>query len=1391
MTDDATPAADGARNDAAREATGGGGGGGGGGEAATRRGRSHAGVLSRVLFTWVTPFLKHGVDANAGRATALEMGDLLPPPAPYVAKNNSSAFETRVRETLEKTRAKARAPERAGGMKKPFLPALATPLWQSFGGVVLKGSFFKLLNDLIQFLPPVVLSGFLRYVAGKANFMNDAFGASTSDTSIGILYCALMFALAILRTLCEQTYFYYAQASGICIRGALSTAVYRKTMRLSSAGRSGSTTGEVLNHMQLDAQRVGDLMLFINVLWSGLLQTVGYMALLYTYIGWSVFGGLAIMLALIPLQKYFYGLTYKYRKDQTKETDRRVKLENEGLSGIKILKLNAWEESLQHEVSEVRKREMVQATRVANVGALNTAVMMAGPTIVSVAVFALYAGVMGREMTADVIFPALTLFSLLRFPVMFYPRCLALCADAIVSLDRLQKYFMLPEASAVTVERDFVRKKSLDEVAVAQSAEKKRKGEVIARVKRGNFYWSDPNAAPTQDDKKKDAAEEEKNVEESEAAPAEKKGPFLQDIDLELKRGELTIVVGPVGSGKTALISALLGEMVAADGTDVNIDATVSYVAQTAWVQSMSLRENVLFGKAYDENNYHQALEAACMEKDITLLPNGDDTQIGEKGITLSGGQKQRTAIARAVYANAELAILDDPLSALDAHVAKDVFKRCIRGVLRDSAVLLVTHQLQFTEFADNIIVMKDGRVVESGKYSQLMEKGPTFQAMMKSYRGIQKAEAAKGEELVDITVSKSMKATMATQMSKASLNLEKREEGSVKLNVYKAYINAMGGGAWTFSILMFVTIAERALSVFTNVWLAYWSQGKWNLGQTVYLGGYSAIGFISAFVAWGRTFAWVIASLTAATGLHMQLLDAVMNTRLSFFDTTPLGRIIQRFSKDTNALDNIIGQSVSSVASFSLLLLGTLVVMGWVMPILMPFLIPIFGVYFYIQRYYRPGYREAKRLDAISGSPVFAHFGETLGGLSTIRAFGHQKRFITENERRIGINQTADYTQKCGCERWLPVRLETIGNSMTLVVAAIAVYQRDSLDAALIGLTLSYAIDITGVLSWVIRIVSELESQMVSVERVDEYTKLANEESTGAMVAHGVVEEPPKDWPTAGALRVEKLQMRYREELPLVLKGISFEVEAGQKIGICGRTGSGKSSLLVALWRLCEPTSGSIWIDGIDISTISLKRLRSAITCIPQDPVLFSGTIRYNLDPFNQYSDERLWFALEHVKCKHFISEQGLGLEAPVQEFGSNYSAGQRQMLCLARAMLRDTKIVCLDEATASVDTETDDNMQKVIAEEFHSRTILTIAHRINTIIENHKVVCLEAGKLVAMDSPAAMLADPNSVFSQLVAETGDASAKNLKERAEAAEAARGRTTRDIARSHLDSHIC
>jgi ABC-type multidrug transport system fused ATPase/permease subunit len=603
-------------------------------------------------------------------------------------------------------------------------------------------------------------------------------------------------------------------------------------------------------------------------------------------------------------------------------------------------------------------------------------------------------------------------------------------------------------------------------------------------------------------------------------------------------------------------------------------------------------------------------------------------------------------------------------------------------------------------------------------------------------------------------------------------MTVEKREEGAISTRTYLAYIRAMGTPL-LLSALMIMVIVERFLSVVSSVWLAFWSEEHWELSNGDYLWGFAGIGVGQAAVSWARTFAWALASLAAANSLHLALFSATLHTRLAFFDTTPLGRVIQRFTKDTETLDNTLVQSVSSFVSFFLLLLGTIVVMAWVMPVLMPCLVPIGALYYYVQWFFRPGYREAKRLDGISGSPIYAHFGETLNGISTIRAFGHQRRFIAENESRISVNQRADYTQKCGCDRWLPVRLETIGNSITFVVACLGVWQRGSTYAALVGLTLSYAIDMTGLLSWLIRIISELESNMVSVERITEYAALESEEATGAATRGGAKPVRP-DWPSAGAIQFRNVQMRYRPGLPLVLRGVSFDVRAGEKVGICGRTGSGKSTLIVALWRLVEPCGGSITLDGVDVQNITLKDLRSRVTCIPQDPILFSGNVRDNLDPFKEHSDETLWFALEAVQLKPAVTEHGVGLLAPVAEYGENFSAGQRQMLCLARALLRDTKVVCLDEATASVDLETDKLMQEVIADQFASRTIMTIAHRINTIIENDAVVCLDRGELVAKATPAEMLRDENSMFAKLVAETGEQSARNLRARAEECEAAR-----------------
>ena len=938
------------------------------------------------------------------------------------------------------------------------------PLWHCFGSIILTGSLFKLLNDLIQFLPAVVLGGFLRFIAGKSHPL-ELFVAGGSVNGYGAAYCLLLFFLPVLRTVFEQVYFYYAQASGICIKGALGTAVYRKTMRLSAAGRDGSTTGEVLNHMQLDAQRVGDLMLFINVLWSGILQTVGYMTLLYFYIGWASLGGFAVMVILIPLQKAFFQMISKLRREQMKLTDRRVKLQNEALSGVKILKLNAWEEPLRKEVEGVRAEEMQKAKAVQNRNALNAAIMNTGPTLVAVAAFSL---VQRRHGTRDDPFRDFPLpLALLAAavpgdvlpPVPGHGRGRARRAETpaeVLPAARGARHDGVAAGGGTGAPRRAERgARTLDAGDVEleetlHSTPRALEAGVVASIVGGHFHWTALKPLSSGSSEKLDR-------------------PFLRDIDLTLRKGELTVVVGPVGSGKSALISALLGEMHgcdAPDGTPARLGApviagTTSYVAQVAWVQSLSLKDNVLFGRALDEDAYARALECACLGSDVALLPLGDLTEIGEKGITLSGGQKQRTAIARAVYADADLVVMDDPLSALDAHVAKDLFRKCLsksEGAFKDKAVLLVTHQLQFVHQADHVVVMADGAIVERGAYDELVRReGGAFKQLMESYHGedenapksrsgsaanLQNARVAEARSQPNPTppspaplwgaTTRRKTRTRGTRRRGASagdrvggggagrrpgaggagdgrrrgargrpgdsssrtkleswwrpwtrdlkqrdrktntMTKEKREEGAVSGRTYLAYIRAMGSPL-LLSSLMLMVIVERFLSVVSSVWLAFWSEEHWELSNDDYLAGFAGIGIGQAAVSWARTFAWALASLAAANSLHLALFSATLHTRLAFFDTTPLGRVIQRFTKDTETLDNTLVQSVSSVVSFGLLLLGTIVVMAWVMPVLMPCLVPIGALYYYVQWFFRPGYREAKRLDGIRGSHLRA----------------------------------------------------------------------------------------------------------------------------------------------------------------------------------------------------------------------------------------------------------------------------------------------------------------------------------------------------------------------------------------------------------------------------------
>uniref|UniRef100_A0A8C5SIY1 Uncharacterized protein n=1 Tax=Laticauda laticaudata TaxID=8630 RepID=A0A8C5SIY1_LATLA len=700
----------------------------------------------------------------------------------------------------------------------------------------------------------------------------------------------------------------------------------------------------------------------------------------------------------------------------------------------------------------------------------------------------------------------------------------------------------------------------------------------------------------------------------------------IKDITLEIAHGSLVAIVGSVGSGKSSLISAMLGEMENIKG-HINIQGSMAYVPQQAWIQNATLKDNIIFGSSLDETRYQQVLEACALHPDLKLLPGGDLTEIGEKGINLSGGQKQRVSLARAVYSNADIYLLDDPLSAVDAHVGRHIFDKVLgpEGLLQNKTRILVTHNLSFLAQVDDIVVLEAGTVTERGSYSTLLANSGSFAQLLNTY-------------------------------------------GNQQDNIHEE--EAMG---------KVITIAKDTAS------------GNTHFNMLVFLLG------LFLLIATGLA---SFGTIRASRVMHEQLLSNILRVPMSFFDSTPTGRIVNRFAK-----------------------VKTL-------------------------QFYVATSRQLRRLDSVTRSPIYSHFGETVSGLSVIRAFGHQERFLQHNEKIVDVNQKSVYSWLVS-NRWLAVRLELVGNLTVFFAALLAVFVKNSLNSGIVGLSISSAMNITQTLNWLVRMTSELETNIVAIERLNEYTEIKNE------APWVTTQRPPSQWPNNGEITFIDYKVRYRPELELVLDGINCDIKGTEKIGVVGRTGAGKSSLTNCLFRILEAAGGKILIDGLDIATLGLHDLREKLTIIPQDPILFSGTLRMNLDPFDQYSDEDIWHTLELAHLKSYVQALPEGLSSPVSEGGENLSVGQRQLVCLARALLRKSKILILDEATAAVDMETDHLIQETIRSEFANCTVITIAHRLHTIMDSHRVLVLQEGKIVEFDNPEELL-QQQGIFAGMAREAG-----------------------------------
>nr|XP_010969361.1 PREDICTED: canalicular multispecific organic anion transporter 1 isoform X2 [Camelus bactrianus] len=1250
-------------------------------------------------------------------------------------KNQSQSQDVLVLEEAKKKKKKS-------GTTEDFPKSwLVMALFKTFYAILLKSFLLKLVYDILTFLNPQLLKLLISFASDRSIYL-----------WAGYIYSILFFAVALIQSFCLQYYFQLCFVLGMKVRTTVMASVYKKALTLSNRARKQYTVGEAVNLMSVDAQKLMDVTSFIHLLWSNLLQIVLSVYFLWAELGPSVLAGVGVMVLLIPVNGVLATKNRAIQVKNMKNKDKRLKIMNEILSGIKILKYFTWEPSFKNQVYDIRKKELKNLLMFGRLQSVIIFLLYLTPVLVSVITFSVYVLVDSNNiLDAQKAFTSITLFNILRFPMSMLPMLISSMLQASVSIERLEKYLGGDELDTSAIRHDCNFDKAV-------------------QFSEASFTW-DHDLEVT-----------------------------IRDVNLDIMPGQLVAIVGTVGSGKSSLMSAMLGEMENIHG-NITIKGTIAYVPQQSWIQNGTIKDNILFGAELDEKKYQQVLEACALLPDLEVLPGGDLAEIGEKGINLSGGQKQRISLARATYQNTDIYILDDPLSAVDAHVGKHIFNKVLgpSGLLKGKTRLLVTHSIHFLPHVDEIVVMGNGTILEKGSYSTLLAKKGSFAKNLKTFMkqtgpedeatvnedseeeddcGLMPSVEEIPEDVASLSMKrensfhrtlsrrsnsrrlKSLKDSLKTR--KANILNEEEEvvkgqklikkefvqTGKVKLSIYLKYLQAIGWHSMFF--IIFGLVLYSVAFIGSNLWLSAWTRDSTIFNSTNYpasqrdlrVGVYGALGLAQGVFVLISNLWSVHGSTHASSILHKQLLSNILRAPMSFFDTTPTGRIVNRFAGDISTVDDTLPVSLRSWLLCFLGIISTLVMICLATPVFVVIIIPLGIIYVSVQIFYVATSRQLRRLDSVTRSPVYSHFSETVSGLSVIRAFEHQQRFLKHNEMSIDTNQKCVFSWITS-NRWLAVRLELIGNLIVFFSSLMMVIYRKTLDGDTVGFVLSNSLNITQTLNWLVRMTSEIETNIVAVERINEYIKVENE-------APWVTDKrPPEGWPSKGEIQFSNYQVRYRPELDLVLRGITCEIKSAEKIGVVGRTGAGKSSLTNSLFRILEAADGQITIDGVDIASIGLHDLREKLTIIPQDPILFSGSLRMNLDPFNNYSDEEIWKALELAHLKSFVAGLQLGLSHEVTEGGDNLSIGQRQLLCLARALLRKSKILIMDEATAAVDIETDQLIQTTIQNEFSHCTTITIAHRLHTIMDSDKVMVLDQGKIVEYGNPEELLKNPGPFYS------------------------------------------
>ena len=1219
------------------------------------------------------------------------------------------------------------------------------------------------------------------------------------DVVVGFLYLMVRFLNYIFQRKTTQFLNDVGNKSSV----ELNNLIYDKLLKLSPS--INVKAGDIYNYLQSDSHKLSKLMSSCPNIISIPFLIIMYNYLLFKYMGISFIIGFIVMILFLIINYYYRKQFSKYLKLYLKKSDKRMRVTTETFNNLKVIKLYGWDNFFLQKIQSARNEELDALNKRYYITTISQTLLWLAPIAMSVSSIGLYQFI-NKTFKVEDMFTCLAIFTSIQNPMRMLPTTFDIIMETIASMKRIEYFLKLPEIQNDKIIRnDFVTKNKGIAIQIIngtfkwgkiQSSAKVQKNDILPQKKDVQFKPKlinsyiqlskipsnyQPLPIKTKDSRLYSEIENEfkqlsprvdsgdknfftfenesnkLNISTSSSFPNESKKIindeiYLNNINLTIRQGEFICIIGEVGSGKSSLIQAILNNMIILQNNDTKIivNGNISYVGQEAWIQNNTVQNNILFYQPYNVEKYKKILDLCELNQDLNSLAGGDLTEIGEKGVNLSGGQKARISLARAMYCDNDIYILDDPISALDAHVGKNIMHNCIIDYLKGKTRILATHALQYTSFADRIYYMKNGEINWEGTYEELIKQKFYYQFAEKINSKLNQEKEKKensNDKNNDIKNNKNdSKINQKVLLNKGKIQRitkdEGKEIGKINKKVFISYFSYIGGMNFC-SVLLLTLFSWQGLRIMSDLWLGYWSEHQGEKSNTFFFIIYGITAMGGSLFNYLRTRVITSGSINCSTKLHNQMITSLIRAPINLFhDTIPKGQIFNRLSKDLPTVDTYTMYWFMTLTAFGSSFLGAVFVCSLYEKECLIFL-PIFIVVCWIlYRFYINCSRELNRIEGVLNSPILNLVNETIPGTATIRAYNLQNKYIEIFQNKVDEHYKLLYYIN-GTGQWYLLCLNVLSILFLTYMVIMTLMHKNKFTPKIIGIILTYSLVLQEDMIEFLSSFSNFENTMTKMERSLSYTKIISERPQQLTSDFGL-----RDWPSKGEILFENFNVKYRNDTEIVLKNINFHLEPGEHLGVVGRTGSGKSTITLCLFRILEAFSGKIYIDGVDISKVGLQKLRESITIIPQDSTLMDGTLRYNIDPIKAYSDQEIIQVMKKIGFDYIIKQNRDGLDQNISENGSNLSIGEKQLICITRAILRKSKIIVLDEATASIDYKTEEIIQKALNEILSNSTMISIAHRIKTVMNSDKILVLENGEIIEFDTPENLLNNKKSLF-------------------------------------------